>query len=94
MTINALGGFCFLKGLIIIILIILGGCGGHVRSDFRHRQFLLWEGVVVLKRLVLDHFHLGGGCGGPVSTDFYNFYLVGVVVLKGLIFSNFHLGRM
>ena len=36
----------------------LAGCGGLERTDFS--QFLLWEGVVILKELILD----------TVSTDF------------------------
>ena len=33
----------------------LGGCGGLERTDFK--QFLLWEGVVVLKELILNSFY-------------------------------------
>ena len=33
----------------------LGGCGGLERTDFE--QFLLWEGVVVLKELILNSFY-------------------------------------
>ena len=32
----------------------LGGCGSLERTDFK--QFLLWEGVVVLKELILNSF--------------------------------------
>ena len=35
---------------------ILGGCGGLERTHFK--QFLLWEGVVVLKELVLNSFYI------------------------------------
>ena len=35
----------------------LGGCGCLERTDFE--QFLLWEGVVVLKELILDSFYFG-----------------------------------
>ena len=33
-------------------------------------NFLLWEGVVVLKELIFNSFYFGGGCGGPERTDF------------------------
>ena len=49
----------------------LGGCGGLERTDFE--QFLLWEGVVVLKELILTVSTLGG-CGGLERTDFHSFY--------------------
>ena len=35
-------------------LCTLGGCDGLERTDFS--QFLLWEGVVVLKELILNSF--------------------------------------
>ena len=35
----------------------LGGCGGLERTDFK--QFLLWEGVVVLKELICNSFYFG-----------------------------------
>ena len=35
----------------------LGGCGSLERTDFK--QFLLWEGVVVLKELILNTFYFG-----------------------------------
>ena len=35
----------------------LGGCGGVERTDFG--QFLLWEGVVVMKELILNSFYFG-----------------------------------
>ena len=34
----------------------LGGCGGLERTHFE--QFLLWEGVAVLKELILNSFYL------------------------------------
>ena len=34
----------------------MGGCGGLERTHFE--QFLLWEGVVVLKELILNSFYL------------------------------------
>ena len=34
--------------------LLLGGCGGLERTDFE--QFVLWEGVVVLKELILNSF--------------------------------------
>ena len=73
----------------------MGGCGGLERTDFS--QFLLWEGVVVLKELIVYSFYFGrvwvlkeliftgtlGGCGGLERTDFSQFLLwEGVVVLK------------
>ena len=67
----------------------LGGCGGLERTDFE--QFLLWEGVMVLKELILNSFYFGrvwwswknsfwtdstlGGCGGLERTDFEQFLL-------------------
>ena len=53
----------------------MGGCGGLGRNDFE--QSLLWEGMMVLKELIL------GGCGGLERTDFEQHLLwEGVVVLK------------
>ena len=71
----------------------LGGCGGRCggleRTDFE--QFLLWEGVVVLKELILNSFYFGrvwwswknwlwtvsslGRCGSLERTDFEQFLL-------------------
>ena len=65
----------------------MGGCGGLERTDFEQfllwegvvvlktdfEQFLLWEGVVVLKELIFTVCTLGG-CGGLERTDFYSFY--------------------
>ena len=54
----------------------LGGCGGLERTDFS--QFLLWEGVMVLKELNFEQFLLWEG----------------VVVLKELILNSFYFGRV
>ena len=54
----------------------MGGCGGHERTDFE--QFLLWEGVMVLKELIFKQFLLWEG----------------VVVLKELILNSFYFGRV
>ena len=35
----------------------LRGCGGHERTHFE--QFLLWEGLVVLKGMILNSFYFG-----------------------------------
>ena len=57
------------------------------RTDFQ--QFLLWEGVVVLKELIFNSLYFGrvwyslliltvsilGGCGGLERTDFQQFLL-------------------
>ena len=78
----------------------MGGCGGLERTDFNSfyfvrvwwikiidfYQFLLWEGVVVMKELIFNSFYFGkcavvlkelifnsfylGGCGGLERTDF------------------------
>ena len=70
----------------------MGGCGGLERTDFE--QFLLWEGVVVLKELIFTVSTLGG-CGGLERTDFEQFLLwEGVVVLKELILNSFYFGRV
>ena len=49
----------------------MGGCGGHERTDVE--QFLLWEGVVIMKELIVEQFLLWEG----------------VMVLKELIFKQF-----
>ena len=64
-----------LKELIFTVC-TLGGCGGLERTDFE--QFLLWEGVVVLKELIFEQFLLWEG----------------VVVLKELILNSFYFGRV
>ena len=48
-----------LKELIFNSLTVsmLGGYGGLERTDFS--QFLLWEGVVVLKELIFHSFYFG-----------------------------------
>ena len=77
-----------------------GKSGGFVRTDFE--QLILWEGVVVLKELILtistlrqcgtlkalifNSFYVWR-CGGLERTHFYHFYVGGVVVLKELIFN-------
>ena len=76
-----------------------GRCGGHERTDFE--QFLLWEGMMVLKELILNSFYFGtvwwssktwfqtvstlGGCGGRCG---------GVVVMKELILNSFYFGKV
>ena len=68
------------------------GCGGLERTDFE--QFLLSEGVVVLKELVFNHFYLGGS-GGLERTNFEQFLLSeGVVVRKEMVFNTFLFGRV
>ena len=70
----------------------LGGCGGLERTDFE--QFLLWEGMVVLKEFILNRFYFGG-CGGLERTDFEQFLLwEGVVVMKELILNSFLFRRV
>ena len=54
----------------------LGGCGSLERTDFK--QFLLWEGVVVLKELILNCFYFGRVWYGLERTDFKQFLLWGV----------------
>ena len=36
---------------------MLGGYGGLERTDFK--QFLLWEGMVVLTELIFNSFYVG-----------------------------------
>ena len=45
-----------LKELILTVS-TLGGCGGLERTEFQ--EFLLWEGVVVLKELNFKIFYFG-----------------------------------
>ena len=52
----------------------MGGCGGLEITDFG--QFLLWEGVAVMKELILTVPFLGE-CGGLERTDFNSFYILG-----------------
>ena len=73
-----------------------GRCGGLERTDFE--QFLLLEGVVVLKELTLNSFHFGR-CGSLERTDFEQFLLwkgveLGVLVLKELILNSFYFGTV
>ena len=73
----------------------MGGCGGLERTDFL--PFLLWEGVVVLKELILNSFYFGwlwvvlkepiftvstlGGCGGSERSDLY-----WILLWEGVVF--------
>ena len=59
-----------LKELVFTIS-TLGGCGSLERTDFK--QFLLWEGVVVLNELILKQVLHLRGCGGLERTDFKQF---------------------
>ena len=70
----------------------MGGCGGLERTDFK--QFLLWEGVVVLKELILNSFYFG-----RVWWSWKNWFwtvstLGGLVILKELILNSFYFGRV
>ena len=63
------------------------GVAGLKRTDFK--QCLFWEGVVVLKELILTSFYLGMvwrySVAGLERTDFEQFlFWEGVVVLKEL----------
>ena len=51
------GGCGGLERTGFFIISPLGGCSGLERTDFE--QFLLWEGVVVLKELILNSFSFG-----------------------------------
>ena len=42
---------------LILTVSTLGGCGGLETTDFL--QFLLWEGMVVLKDLIFYSFYFG-----------------------------------
>ena len=56
---------------------------------------MLWEGIVVLKELIVNSFYFRRGCGGHNRTDFEHCLLLdGVVVLKELIFVSFYFGRL
>ena len=44
----------------VILQFMFGGYGGLERTDFK--QFLLWEGVVVLKDLIFNSFYIGRVC--------------------------------
>ena len=71
----------------------LGGCGGLERTVF------IWEGVVVLKELILNSLYFGrvGGFELVVieRTEFEQFVLwEGVVVLKEVILNSFSFGRV
>ena len=72
-------------------------CCGLERTDFK--EFLLWEGLVVLERTDFEQFLLWRGeeVGVVVlkETDFEQFLLWdGVVVLKELILNSFYCGRV
>ena len=54
--------------------LLLGGCGG-LGTDLQ--QFLLWDGVVLLKELIFNSFYFGR-CGVLERTDFSQFLLLGV----------------
>ena len=45
-----------LKELILTVS-TMGGCGSLERTDFS--QFIIWEGVVVLKELIFNSFYFG-----------------------------------
>ena len=60
-----------LKELIFTVS-TLGGCGGLERTDFS--QFLLWEGVMVLKELILNSFYFGRVWWSWNGLNFYSFY--------------------
>ena len=42
---------------VILTVCTLGECGGLERSDFE--QFLFWEGVVILKEVILNSLYFG-----------------------------------
>ena len=71
----------------------LGGCDGLERTDFE--QFLLWEGVVVMKELIFNYFYFG-----RVWWSWKNLFLTvfllwnSVVVMKELILNSFYFGRV
>ena len=52
-----LGGCGGLERMVFLTVSHLGGCGGLERTDFE--QFLLWEGVVVLKEVIMNSFFFG-----------------------------------
>ena len=51
-------------------------CGCLERTDFE--QFLLWEGVVVLKELILNSFYFSekGFCGGGLERTGFLLFLL------------------
>ena len=61
----------------------LGGCDGPEKTD--SLQFLIWDGLMVLKELIFNSFLLWensfltvstlGGCGGLERTNFNSFHL-------------------
>ena len=70
----------------------MGECGGLERSDFE--QFLLWEGVVILKEVILNSLYFGRvWC--LERSDFEQFLLwEGVVILKEVILNSFYFERV
>ena len=56
-TVSTLGVFGGLERSAFWTVFTLGGCGGLERTH--DKQFLLWEGVVVLKELLLNSFYFG-----------------------------------
>ena len=60
-----------------------------VLTDFE--QYLLWEDLVLLNRLILDHCPLGRW-GGPEKTSLPLSLLEVVVVLKGPILDDCYFG--
>ena len=55
LTLSTLGGCGGLKRTDFVTVSTMGQCGGLERTDFL--QFLLWEGVVVLKELIFNSFY-------------------------------------
>ena len=53
--------------ILIFNIFYLGGV--VIKNELIFNIFLLWEGVVVLKELILTVFTLGG-CGGLQSIEF------------------------
>ena len=54
LTVSMLEGYGGLQRTDFFTVSDMGRCGGLERPDFE--QFLLWEGVVVLKELILNSF--------------------------------------
>ena len=83
-TVSTLWGYGGLEKNWLWTVSTLGGWGGLERTDFE--QFLLWQGLMVLKELILNSFLFGrvwwywknsfwtdsslGGSGGLERTDF------------------------
>ena len=61
-----------------------------VLQELNFSQSLLWEGVVLLKELILYSFYFGRVWWSLKELIFNSFYFgQGVVVLKELIFNSF-----